>query len=177
MPTDPYVPETLDGEPRQLANLAPGVRVPPAGHWLPDRPGDLRDGQPTGPLFGSPGPDVGYALSLVERRRDVCRVGPHEHFEDVAAVIAELAMKRASSLGRAPVLDDVDLALELLGYTADAPAELASWRVRAVHEAAHDYVVRRAVVDAVPADVLCLPRAQAAARAPEVRAALLARVA
>jgi hypothetical protein len=76
MPTDPYVPERLGDEPRQLPNLAPGVVIPPAGRWEADRPGDLVAGQPTGTLLGRPGPNVGYALTLVNRWRDRFRLGP-----------------------------------------------------------------------------------------------------
>ena len=70
MPTDPFVAPTVDEEPRQEPNLAPGVQMPPAHAWRADRPGDLVGGQPEGALFGSPGPNIGYALTLAERMRD-----------------------------------------------------------------------------------------------------------
>lgn len=171
---DPFVPEALDDEPRQLRNLAPGVVVPPAEAWWADRPAELGPRQPSGPMRGNPGPDIGYALSLVERRRDVFKLAPHEHFTDAAAVVSEVAMKRAAGFGRAPVLADLDLAIDLLGYREPPADGLAAWRRRATHEAAHLYPVRRAIVDRVPAEVLRLPNGEAAARVPEVRAALVA---
>lgn len=159
MATDPFVPETRDCEPRQLPNLAPGVHLPPADGWRPTRPGDLQGGQPRGLLLGSPGPDVGYARLLVERRRDRLTPTPGEHRDDAEAVVAELAMRRASSFSRAPVLADVDIALELLGYTGDPPR----WRARLTDDLAHDYPRRRRVVDAVALEVLRLPPERIAA--------------
>jgi len=166
--TDPFVPETLDTEPRQLPNLPPGVHLPPASPWRATRPGDLAGGQPHGVLLGSPGPDVGYARLLVERRRDRMALAPGEHRHDAEAVVAELAMRRAASFGRAPVLADVDIALELLGYSGDAPG----WRSRLVDEAAHDYARRRRVVDAVPIEVLRLPHERLGAEFAGVHVAL-----
>src|SRR4051794_26698072 len=107
MPTDPFVSPELDDHPRQDTNLAPGVHLPAASAWKADRPGDLIAGQPTGDLLGRPGPNVGYALLLTGRLRDSVQLAPHEHVDDALAVIAELAMKRAASYGRAPTLADV----------------------------------------------------------------------
>ena len=153
MSTDPFVPETLETEPRQLPNLAPGIHLPPARSWRATRPGDLEGGQPHGMMLGSPGPGIGYARLLIERRRDRLTLSPSEHRDDAEAVVAELAMRRAASFGRAPVLADVDVALELLGYVGDQP----TWRARLTEDAAHDYPSRRRVVDTVPLEVLRLP--------------------
>ena len=172
MPTDPYVPNHLEDEPRQLPNLAPGVHMPAAGSWRADRPGDLVAGQPHGELLGSPGPDVGYARLLVERRRDRMVVAPHEPRDDIEAVIAELAMKRAASFGRAPVTADVDVAMELLGYAGDVPFEAPEWRLHLVHGAAHEYAKRRRIIDSVPLEVLRLPPEQVSQSMAGVRAAL-----
>ncbi|MGH9048589.1 MAG: hypothetical protein ACRDY4_02525 [Acidimicrobiia bacterium] len=156
MPTDPYVPERLEDQPRQLPNLAPGVKIPPAKPWRPDRPGDLPVGQPRGNLLGDPGPNVGYAVTLAERARDRMTFAPHEHPDDALAVVAEIAMRRAASYGRAPVMPDIDVAMKLLGYGGDASPEFVDWRVRAVRSAHHGYEIRRRVVDAVPLDALRL---------------------
>ena len=157
MPTDPFVAPELDDRPRQETNLAPGVHLPAAHTWKADRPGDLVAGQPTGDLLGRPGPNVGYAVTLTARRRDSVRLAPHEHLADALAVIAELAMKRAASYGRAPTMPDVDAAASLLGYQGECGDAFAAWRRDAVHGADHDYGVRRALVDAVPDAVLRLP--------------------
>ncbi|MGQ0803389.1 MAG: hypothetical protein ACT4PI_05950 [Actinomycetota bacterium] len=174
MPTDPYVPERLEDAPRQLPNLAPGVKMPPAKPWRATRPGDLPAGQPHGKLLGSPGPNVGYAMTLANRERDRLALGPHEHADDALAVVAELAMKRAASYGRAPVMPDIDVALTLLGYKGEAPSDWVEWRSRAVHGAHHHYDVRRALVDAAPLDVIRLRPDQAAAHVDEFRQQLRA---
>ena len=157
MPTDPYVPVTLDEEPRQEPNLAPGSHMPPSGSWRADRPGDLGPIQPKGPFLGSPGPNVGYALTLVNRVKDRFKVEAHESVEDASAVVSEIAMKRAATFGRAPTVNDVDFAMELLGYRGEVPADVREWRPDVIREAAHDYSVRRAVVDTVSSGLLRLP--------------------
>ena len=157
MPTDPFVSPELDDAPRQEPNLAPGVRLPAAKSWRPTRPGDLVAEQPTGPLLGRPGPNVGYALTLVQRVRDRLALAAHESIDDARAVIGELAMKRAASFGRAPVMNDVEVAMALLGYKGEVSPDFVQWRVAVVHGAGHEYDVRRAVVDAVPDAVLRTP--------------------
>jgi len=97
MSTDPFVAARIEDKPRQKQNLAPGVNYPAARPWRADRPGELRSGQPRGVLFGAPGPDIGYALTLVERSRDRLALAPHEHFAAAAAVVGGVAMRRAPS--------------------------------------------------------------------------------
>lgn len=172
MPTDPYVPTTLDEEPRQAPNLAPGVHIPPAGRWQADRPGDLGASQPKGPLLGTPGPNVGYALTLADRVRNRMMLEPHEHADDAAAVVAAIAMKRAATIGRAPVAPDVEFAMELLGYLGDAPDDVRTWRPEVVRSASHEYSVQRAVVDAVSAGLLRLPLSELPEHLSAVREAM-----
>ena len=150
MATDPFIAPELSDAPRQEPNLVPGVTVPPARAWRVGRPGDeVALGQPEGPLLGNPGPNVGYAVKLVHRVMREAVLAEGEHAHDVEAVIAGIAMKRAASFGRAPTIDDVRIASELLGYTAEVDSAFVDWRVGAVHEAGHAYPVRRAVVDGV----------------------------
>ena len=85
---------------------------------------------------------------------------PAEHMNDAIAVVAAIAMKRAATFGRAPTTIDVDFALELLGYLGDVPDDVRSWRPEVVREAAHDYAVRRAIVDTVSSGLLRLPIAE-----------------
>ncbi|MET0627770.1 MAG: hypothetical protein ABW033_04865 [Acidimicrobiia bacterium] len=157
MPTDPFVAPTLDDHPRQEPNLAPGVRLPAARAWVADRPGDLATGQPEGALFGRPGPNIGYAVALAHRLRDRLDLGAHESGDDALAVVAELAMKRAASFGRAPVITDVEIAATLLGYDGEVDAGFVAWRIAAVHGVSHEYQARRAMVDGVPVAVLRTP--------------------
>jgi len=149
MAADPFVADTLDDEPRQRPNLAPGVSMPPARAWVADRPGDeVASGQPHGRLFGTPGPNIGYAGTLAHRLGDRLALGPHEHLDDALAVASELAMKRAASYGRAPVLADLECAALILGYLGGCDPDDALWRAEATADAAHDYPTRRAVCDA-----------------------------
>ena len=116
MAADPFVAPTLDDVPRQEPNLAPGVHMPAARPWVPDRPGDsVSYGQPHGPLFGDPGPNIGYALMLAHRLEDRLHLAPTERLEDAVAVVSELAMKRAASYGRAPVMADLDATVAWAG--------------------------------------------------------------
>jgi hypothetical protein len=171
MPTDPFVAPSLEDASRQEPNLAPGVRMPAAKAWRADRPGDLEAGQPTGTLLGRPGPNVGYALSLAERRRDRMALGAHESADDALAVVGEVAMKRASGFGRAPIMIDIDIAAALLGYRGEVDPAFVQWRTRAFRGAQHEYEARRAIVDAVPDAVLRMPP-QVAALLIEFRAQL-----
>jgi hypothetical protein len=155
VPTDPYVPADPDAQPRQQQNLPPGVALPPATDWRPDRPGDIRTpDQPEGGLFGNPGPNVGYAYTLAQRAAERFVIGPYEHIDDVIAVVAETAGKRAAMYGRAPVMADIDRAALLLGYDGSGDASFTDARQRLVQEAGHAYRRRRAVVDAVPENLL-----------------------
>lgn len=157
VPTDPYIPPDPADRPRQQQNLPPGIALPPARHWHARRPGDVGPEPPTGALFGRPGPNVGYAYTLAERAQARLRLGPHEDAHDAVAVIAEIAGKRAASFGRAPVIHDVDVAVRLLGYDGSADPEFVETRTRLVQGAGHDYPRRRAIVDAVPEQLLRLP--------------------
>jgi len=154
MPTDPFVVSTLDEKPRHAQNLQAGVSLPAARPWRAARPGDLAAGQPEGTLLGSPGPNVGYALGLVDRAAASMTLAEHEHRDDATAVTAELAMRRAARFGRAPVVADARVAIELLGYDGSADRDFADWRARVIQGAGHEYTRRRAVVDAVPEEAL-----------------------
>ncbi len=134
--------------------------MPAARGWHADRPGDAIERRPTGGLVGAPGPSTGFALTLANRARDRFRLEPGEHVEDAVAVVAELAMKRAATFGRAPTTLDIDFAVELLGYAGPAPAEVRTWRPGVVRGASHEYVVRRAIADTVSTSLLRLPLAE-----------------
>ncbi|MBM3671948.1 MAG: hypothetical protein FJW86_07180 [Actinobacteria bacterium] len=174
MSVDPFVHTRIEDVPRQEQNLAPGVHRPPARPWFADRPGDLRGRQPEGPMLGAPGPNIGYALSLVARARDRIALAPYEHGADAEAVIGELAMKRAASFGRAPVITDVDVAMLLLGYQGGIDPEDAKWRVGAVEGAHESYSRRRALCDAVDIDVLRMAPSAIVPQVTELRAAVRA---
>ncbi|MBM3659201.1 MAG: hypothetical protein FJW95_06815 [Actinobacteria bacterium] len=155
MPTDPFVSSDTRTAPRNEPTLAPGVVLPPSRAWRADRPGDLPGGvQPRGDLFGTPGPNVGYALLLVHRAGADFQLAPGEHREDAEAVVAAVAMKRASSFGRAPIVADVERAATLLGYRGGADPATAAQRADAVAGAHHEYGRCRQVADQVDLEVL-----------------------
>jgi hypothetical protein len=97
-------------------------------------------------------------------------LAPHEHLDDATAVVGELAMKRAASYGRAPVMADVESALLVLGYAGGASPDFAAWRAHAVHGAVHDYPRRRGLCDAVDVDIIRLEPRALGGRLAEVRA-------
>lgn len=159
MAVDPHVKPRLVDRPRS------GTPMPPARGFRAERPGDVvRTGQPRGPLLGSPGPDLGYALLLAERFRDRIELAPHEDADDAFAVATGIAMRRCSVFGRAPILPDVELGFTLLGYLGGAPDELVEWRRRHVHGAGHEYTEQRSVVDAVTEEALRLRPSEARQR-------------
>jgi hypothetical protein len=95
-------------------------------------------------------------LSLAQPFRDRLEVADHEHPDDAVAVGAEIAMRRAATLGRAPVGTDLECAFTLLGYLGGAPADLVEWRRPRTHGARREYDARRVVVDAVRPEALAL---------------------
>ena len=107
--------------------------------------------------MGNPGPDTGYALTLVGRCVDNLTLGAGEHREDVVSGLAALAAKRAASYGRAPVRHDLDVAVTIWGFASTAiDPELAELR-RTTFEGVgdpHHYEARRALVDMVPESAL-----------------------
>jgi hypothetical protein len=131
--------------------------------WLPQRPGDLPDGQPTGPQLGWQGPDQGYMLVLANRFRERLHLLDGEHHADVVAGAVGIALKRASLFGRAPVIHDLTVAFTIFGFLDDdPPAELVDLRRRAFEEVSVPlhYAHARRLVDSVPDDVLRRPHGQ-----------------
>jgi hypothetical protein len=112
-------------------------------------------------------------MTIATRRADGFVLVPGEHRADAIAVVAEIAMKRAASFGRAPTGPDVDLAIGYLGLEGDAP-EVLAWRPALLHGAGHHWLERRRAVGAVPEEILHRTQAEAAAATAEVRAALAA---
>lgn len=152
-----FAPIPLEDEVR------PGYRLGTPGPWAPHRPGDLH-GRPTrGLRRGSPGPDQGYALRLARRLADRVQLAQGEHLEDALTGAVVVALCRASLLGRAPVLGDLELGLGLFGYLGGpggtpAPEGLVAERKRLLAGAGHDYWDQRVVADRVPETALrCSP--------------------
>ncbi len=162
MPTDPFVPTSISEAPRHKQSMPVGIAVPPSRSWRGGRPGEVGTDIPVGRLAGNPSPNGGFAISLAHRQRDAWTLGPHEYIGDATAVVAEIAMKRASQFGRAPMKGDVDVAVALMGYDGSADTAFIALRASMVHDADHHYELRRRVVDLVPAELLRNPDARIA---------------
>ncbi len=160
MPTPEFVRSTPGQQPRR------GLPLPPARAWSADRPADLGPRQPTGVSLGHPGPDQGYALTLVQHFRDRLVLADDEHAEDAVAGCVGVALKRASLFGRAPVIHDLDMAFTLWGFLGDAPPELVELRRPLFQAVAHEYGEQRAIVDSVPEATLRLTLPQLKQRWP-----------
>ena len=117
---------------------------------------------PSGDGIGSPGPDQGYALTLIHGIHDRVVLREDEEFHDVEVGIALLAGRRASLFGRAPSIYDVEVALGLFGYLAKAPEDLVTYRKAAFQAIGHSYVAQRQLVDSVPESSLRLSPDEAA---------------
>ena len=154
-----HVPVPAASEPRVYQS--PPWRGDP---WVADRPGELEAGRPTGLRLGDPGPDQGYALRLARslHGRLVLTAGEDEH--DAIAGCVAVAMRRASSFGRGPTMHDLTVAFTLWGFLSEVSADLVGVRskVFAAVGHPHHYMERRAIVDAVPEEVLRLSPADVA---------------
>src|SRR5258706_12896819 len=105
------------------------------GSWMSTRPGDLAGANPQGDHFGHPGPDQGYALLLAKRLCNKLHLEPGEEIDDVMAGCVGVALKRASLVGRAPVIYDLTAAYTVWGFFDEQPAaELVALRKTAFDE-------------------------------------------
>jgi len=132
---------------------------------MADRPGEVVGGEPTaGPGLGCQGPDQGYALKLAQRFAGRLVLADGEREDDALAGCCAVALRRASLFGRAPVVHDLRLALELFGFLVDTDAGLVHWRRPLFAGAAghHGYHVKLRLADLVPEDTLRLTPAAAA---------------
>ena len=158
---------------------APSIyRSPPRrpGSWTADRPGEVVGSDaPSGPGLGSQGPDQGYMLRLAERFSDPIALGFRERIEDVMAGCCAVALRRASLFGRAPVMPDLRLALELFGFLVETDPELVVWRRNMLAGASghHGYHIKLRLADLVPeATLRSTPAAVAESRAENWRTPL-----
>ena len=128
MAQQPNVEITDAERPRLIPQ--PGVAV----KWRADKPG-IADG-PTGGLgggyYGTTGPDPGWGLKIVNNAE------LPDDDPDLRWVLTGLVLVRAAALGRAPVREDLDVALVLCGYDEDAPAYLVERRKRWLEAAPHE---------------------------------------
>jgi hypothetical protein len=139
------------------------LRVP--GIWTQSRPSELRGTTPpTGPLFGTTGPDQGFALKLARQFEDRLELADGESAEDVIAGGTAVAMRRAARFGRAPLIHDLAFAFTLWGFLGGAPDDLVAARGPRFRSAAHHYSAQRAIADAVAPETFRLSPEAVAAR-------------
>ena len=152
-----YVPRPKDDNPRTYES--PSWHAEP---WFSDRPGDLDGAQPHGPRLGYPGPDQGYALKLARQFEGKLVLTSGEHEKDALVGCVEIALKRASLFGRAPVIHDLTMALMLWGFLAEADPELVRLRRKYFAAVSNpvDYSERRRVADVVPVAALRMTPAE-----------------
>ncbi len=128
MAQQPNVDITEAERPRRVPEPAP------ASPWRADKPG-IASGPsdvPASGLFGLPGPDHGWAHKVVaqaELPSDDSRL---------RAVVLCLVQARAAACGRAAMPSDIEVALMLLGYGDDLPAELGDRRERWLEAVPHE---------------------------------------
>jgi len=111
------------------------LRLPPARRWNPSiKPGIPTSPEevPSGGRFGQTTPDGGWGLRLVNAA-DLPDSDP-----DLKAVLAALTIARAGALGRAPVPEDLEVALLLAGYGFEASEQVIErrerWKAAVPHE-------------------------------------------
>jgi hypothetical protein len=146
MAQQPNVEITAAEQPR--TNLEPG----PAVKWRSGKPGipDGPDGIPGGGYYGTTGPDPGWGLKILA---GVALPDDDPHLRDV---VAGLMLARAAALGRAPIPEDIEVALILCGYGYEPPAAVTDRRSRWVEAAAHDQRPGATAVAEVDRDLLVL---------------------
>jgi hypothetical protein len=142
--------------------------------WTASRPSELRGTRaPTGAFLGTPGPDQGFALKLARRFEDRLVLSPGEHAEDALSGCTAVAMRRAASYGRAPVIHDLTLAFTLWGFLPGAPDDLVEARGPLFRSAGHHYLAQRTIADCVPESTLRLTPQQVADRIDDWRELLV----
>ncbi len=148
-----------------------------AGSWLANRPGEVVGGpQPSGPAVGNQGPDQGYVHKLARRFEDELVLSEGERAADVLEGACAVGLRRASLYGRAPVADDLRVALTVFGYLSEAAAELVDFRrplFEELHHLTFHYSTARQIADLVPEATLRMdPPAVAAVCADDWRVPL-----
>ncbi|HZU74260.1 MAG TPA: hypothetical protein VE990_15970 [Acidimicrobiales bacterium] len=141
-----YVPVGFADRVRHLEGEVPPlpIRRLPRNHL-----GDASSGS-LGGLQGRPAPDAGYAISLARLFAGQVALAPGEDERDALAAGAVLGMARAGHFCRGPVLHDVRVGLELLGYLGGAPEDLVVWRRRALQSIHRDRFLQLQLLGADP---------------------------
>lgn len=112
----------------------PVLEPAPARRQRIPRPGVITvpDEKPTGPGYGTPGPDTGWALRIVGRA-ELPEDDPY-----LRKLLAALMGARAAHAGRAPIHEDLEVGLALLGLrnrrSDELDARRREWIAATIHE-------------------------------------------
>lgn len=137
--------------------------------WTNDRPGDIEGFQPAGERLGYQGPDQGYGLMLARRLQSRLYLSGGMEADDAVRGCLNIALRRASLFGRAPVIHDLTLAFTMWGFfDSDPPRDLVERRAALFTGIGnvHHYAEGRVVADLVPDSTLRLTPQQVAQRYP-----------
>ncbi len=126
--------------------------------WMPDRPGAVTGPQPRAARLGTQGPDQGFALRIAARLAPDVELQAGEKLDDALRGCVNIALRRASIFGRAPVVHDLRIAFTIWGFFDDDPPPELLERRRALFEgvghAGHHYAEGRHLADLVPESTL-----------------------
>lgn len=137
--------------------------------WTNDRPGAVEGLQPSGERLGYQGPDQGFALALARRMRPNLHLAGGPSADDALRGGVNIALRRASLFGRAPVIHDLTVAFTMWGFfDVDPPRDLLQRRAEIFTGIGHlhHYAEGRVVADLVPDSTLRLTPQQVAQRYP-----------
>lgn len=146
------------------AYAAPDVVPEP---WINDQPGHIDGFQPSGARLGYQGPDQGYGLKLARRLASRLHLVGGVSADDAVRGCLNIALRRASLFGRAPVIHDLTVAYTMWGFfDAEPPQDLVKRRAELFIGIGnvHHYAEGRLVADLVPESTLRLTPQQVAAR-------------
>lgn len=102
--------------------------------------------------FGTPAPGEGFALTIAHHECAKLDLARSDDRHDVELGVALVAAKRASLVGRGPILSDVLVTLDLFGLGDGALIDHD--RVEAFSGLAHSYALQRRFVDSVTSEQL-----------------------
>lgn len=156
MSTDDFIYKREIDEPRHEQNMPIGIVTPVPKRWKADRPGDTKRSTRVveGKLLGHAGPNIGFALTLSKTSNQNWFLIEGEHIHDVEVLLAEIAMRRSSHFGRAPIQKDINLAAQLFGYDKQPIQGKGHWRLGIVHGCSHDEHKRRIIINSVPQEII-----------------------
>lgn len=156
MATKDFIFKRMIDEPRHEQNMPEGIDTPAPKGWLASGPGYVGKDQIIrhGKLIGHAGPNIGFAITLAKRASKNWYLVKGEHIEDVEILLAEIAMRRASFFGRAPIVGDIGFASHLFGFHGEPEQGEEHWRPKFVHGTGHDEHKRRIIVNSIPEEII-----------------------